>query len=104
MLNEVLSFHKPGTWDSGSYGSQRYRKVQVFGEEYSRVIGKFESGLQSRVQMVYRVQNPYLYGRYKLKVEQLQLTRNVYEVRILQVYVKYVFIYFQLILRRFFSD
>lgn len=80
MLNEVLEHHKPATWDSGSYGSQRYRRVQVFGHEYSEVVDKFTHELRERVQLIYRVQNPYIYGRYKLKVEQLQLTNEVYEV------------------------
>ena len=80
MLDEVLNNHKPATWDHGSYGGQRYRKVQVFGYEYSQVIENFTPELRTRVQLVYRVQNPYIYGRYKLKVEQLQLTNRVYEV------------------------
>jgi len=80
MLDEVLKYHKPATWDDGSYGSQRYRKVQVFGHEHSEVIEKFTPELRSRVQLIYRVQNPYMYGRYKLRVEQLQLTNQVYEV------------------------
>ncbi|XP_021940201.1 uncharacterized protein LOC110839909 isoform X2 [Zootermopsis nevadensis] len=79
MLNEVLRYHKPDTWDSVSYGQQRYRKVQVFGEEYDKIAGKFTPELRTHVQMIYRVQNPYLYGRYKLKVEQLQLKGQVYE-------------------------
>lgn len=85
MLNEVLRYHKPDTWDSVSYGQQRYRKVQVFGEEYDKIAGKFTPELRTHVQMIYRVQNPYLYGRYKLKVEQLQLKGQVYEVCTLQV-------------------
>ena len=80
MLDEVLRYHKPATWDEGSYGSQRYRKVQVFGHEYSEVIDSFTSELRERVHLIYRVQNPFIYGRYKLKVEQLQLTNQVYEV------------------------
>jgi len=80
MLNEVLKDHKPATWDDGSYGSLRYRRVQVFGHEYSEVIDSFTPELRKRVQLIYRVQNPYIYGRYKLKVEQLQLTNQVYEV------------------------
>jgi len=80
MLDEVLKYHKPATWDDGSYGGQRYRKVQVFGHEYSEVIEKFTPELRTRVQLIYRVQNPYMYGRYKLKVEQLQLKNHVYEV------------------------
>jgi len=80
MIDEVLTYHKPATWDNGSYGGQRYRKVQVFGHEYSEVIEKFTSELRARVQLIYRIQNPYIYGRYKLKVEQLQLTNQVYEV------------------------
>jgi len=80
MLDEVLKYHTPATWDDGSYVGQRYRKVQVFGHEYSEVIEKFKPELRTRVQLIYRVQNPYMYGRYKLKVEQLQLTNQVYEV------------------------
>jgi len=79
MLDEVLRYHKPATWDNGSYVGQRYRRVQVFGHEYSEVIKNFTPELRGRVQMIYRVQNPYIYGRYKLKVEQLQLTNQVYE-------------------------
>lgn len=79
MLNEVLSYHKPATWDSGSYDGHQYRKVQVFGHEYSQVIEKFTPELRERVQLIYRVQNPYIYGRYKLRTEQLQLTNQVYE-------------------------
>jgi hypothetical protein len=85
MLEEVLSYHTPKTWDSHSYGAQQYRKVQVFGNEYSTVVDSLTSEQRTRVQMVYRVQNPYLYGRYKLKIEQLQLKGQVYEVRTLQV-------------------
>jgi hypothetical protein len=80
MLDQILLYHKPTTWDDGSYGAQRYRKVQVFGHEYSRVIENFTPELRTRVQLIYRIQNPYIYGRYKLKVEQLQLTSAVYEV------------------------
>jgi hypothetical protein len=80
LLDEVLKYHKPATWDDESYGSQRYRKVQIFGHEYSQVIEKFTPELRTRVQLIYRVQNPYIYGRYKLRVEQLQLKNQVYEV------------------------
>jgi hypothetical protein len=83
MLQEVLSNHKPATWDDGPYGSMLYRKVQVFGSEHSRVIQDFKPELRIRVETVYRIQNPYMYGRYKLKVEQLQLTNRVYEVCVL---------------------
>ncbi|KAJ4426304.1 hypothetical protein ANN_27118 [Periplaneta americana] len=80
MLNEVLTHHKPDSWDSESYTNKRYKQVQVFGMEHSRVLEEFSSDLRSRVEAVYRVQNPYLYGRYKLRVEQLQLRNdNVYE-------------------------
>jgi hypothetical protein len=85
MLSEVLDYHKPATWDKVSYGSCRFVKVQVFGEEYSRVVEGFTQELKIRVQAVYRVQNPYMYGRYKLKVEQLQLERQVYEVGIVHI-------------------
>jgi hypothetical protein len=80
MLDEVLTYHKPATWDSGPYGAQLYRRIQVFGNEYSKVIQDFESELKTRVETVYRIQNPYMYGRYRLKVEQLQLRNTVYEV------------------------
>jgi hypothetical protein len=80
MLQEVLANHKPATWDNEPYGSQLYRRIQVFGNEYSRVIQNFEFELKTRVETVYRVQNPYIYGRYILKVEQLQRRSAVYEV------------------------
>ncbi|XP_023708774.1 uncharacterized protein LOC111865187 isoform X2 [Cryptotermes secundus] len=79
MLQEVLSNHKPATWDEGPYNNKLYRKIQVFGNEHSRVIQDFQTELKTRVETVYRIQNPYIYGRYKLKVEQLQLRNTVYE-------------------------
>lgn len=60
--------------------------MQVFGHEYSKVIEKFTPELRTRVQLVYRVQNPYIYGRYKLKVEQLQLGSQVFEVGTLKIW------------------
>jgi hypothetical protein len=83
MLHEVLNNHKPATWDDGPYSAQLYRRIQVFGNEHSKVIQDFTSELKTRVETVYRIQNPYMYGRYKLKVEQLQLSNTVYEVCVL---------------------
>jgi hypothetical protein len=83
MLQEVLTNHKPDTWDDGPYGAQLYRRIQVFGNEHSKVIQNFKSELKTRVETVYRIQNPYIYGRYKLRVEQLQLRNTVYEVCVL---------------------
>jgi hypothetical protein len=83
MLHEVLTNHKPASWDNEPYGSNLYRKVQVFGGEHSRVIEDFNPELKKRVEAVYRVQTPYIYGRYRLKVEQLQLRNAVYEVCVL---------------------
>jgi hypothetical protein len=83
MLNEVLD-RKPATWDSEPYGNKLYRKIQVFGYEHSRVVDDFKSELRTQVESVYRIQNPYVYGRYKLRVEQLQLRYSaVYEVCVL---------------------
>jgi hypothetical protein len=83
MLHEVLTNHKPANWDDEPYGANLYRRIQVFGTEHSTVIRDFKSELRTQVETVYRVQNPYIYGRYKLKVEQLQLGHTVYEVCVL---------------------
>jgi hypothetical protein len=85
MLNEVLT-HKPATWDNEPYGSKLCSRIQVFGHEHSTVIQDFSSELKTRVESVYRVQNPYIYGRYKLRVEQLQIRNAVYEVCVLYEY------------------
>jgi hypothetical protein len=82
MLNEVLT-HKPATWDNEPYGNKLYSRIQVFGNEHSTVVQDFGSELRTRVESVYRIQNPYIYGRYKLRVEQLQLRNTVYEVCVL---------------------
>ena len=86
MLDEVVRYHKPATWDDVSYSGHQYIKVQVFGDEHGKVIEEFTPELRTHVQLIYRVQNPYIYGRYRLKVEQMQLTGKVYEVGTLKMW------------------
>ncbi|KAJ9574038.1 hypothetical protein L9F63_008564, partial [Diploptera punctata] len=80
----VLQNHKPERWDDGNYLNVRYRTIPITSishpDEYNNVLCEFPATLRTKVTGVNRVQNPYMYGRFVLRAEQLQVKGcNVFE-------------------------
>lgn len=84
LLKEVLSI-KPSTWEDDDYHSKTFSRKEISpsSSEYADVVSAFNT-LRS-VKKIERVQNPILFGKYKIRKEQLNKRgHNVNEVNLLQ--------------------
>lgn len=78
MLAFVLS-HKPNEWETIDYDKNNYKilDVDLNSPEYINIKTLFDS-TSLDIKSIKRVQNPYQYGRFKLKQE---MTNNKSEVK-----------------------
>lgn len=82
MLSAVQRFY-PETWDDLDYSNKRYQLIKV--DKCSSEYRKLESQLNIfgiRVQQIRRIQNPYLFGSYLLRKEQLKY-RNIIVIEVI---------------------
>ncbi|XP_025414819.1 uncharacterized protein LOC112686649 isoform X2 [Sipha flava] len=76
MMNSMLSYillHKPDKWETVNNYDESYKlfDLEVNSLEYINIITLFNS-ISPKIKSIKRVQNPFQYGRFKLRQEMLQ--------------------------------
>jgi hypothetical protein len=87
-MNSMLSYillHKPDKWETVNNYDESYKlfDLEVNSLEYINIITLFNS-ISPKIKSIKRVQNPFQYGRFKLRQEMLQ---NMLEVKEINQYL-----------------
>ena len=77
LVSAVLSTHKPVSWSYMAADTEvKLVELAADSQEFISVKKKIQQTLRSDVDRVQRVQNPYLYGKYEIRSNELPHKRR----------------------------